>query len=452
MACVVRPGESIRGLSLQGESMLRKMIQPAQMPLTYCEIGLWRVPIAALGTDFMEIIAKGARDVYENIRASRGVVAGSTGIPVGASTTSQGAEQRGLEYRHRPWAGEPGYADADATSDDSHYAPYVSHGTYLIAQSYYDIDWFAMPVSSTSDDLFEEPPKLGPFIRGSSQMSVSDVTSELDTFDSTDGIGALLERVSVLEGSERTWSEYLAANGTPPHMATSIPQPLLVEQGLISPYGSPQLPHVAWQDTQTENFTGSNSQNIQPDNTRHQRILITADTDKDLYYLADEAGLSVAGRTWKRFRTRDMRIWEPSIIIGTALWWKVATEPKDFVHVMDATKFISRQHWGDTGTGDLDESDFIAVSAYRDNVGLAGTVDDTGNLSSDEARVANHLNHYLHGDTFSYPTGGQDFFGTLLSGDEFTYRASFGQASFDANRTVNHKLSARLHIATDLVG
>ncbi len=447
MGALLRPGETVVGASLMGESLMRRAVQRITAPMTYCEVGLWRVPIAALGPDFVQIISNSSDEAYEYFRRSAGQV---LGVPDSTDPVGSGGHLSfGLGTDHRAWAGEVGYADADAQGPSSPYARYISEGTYLIGSTWYDLDWFNMAALGSSADLMDSPPSVGPFIRGAGEMALASGLAGVG--DVGTRIGDIIEHISLISRPDKSWAETLLDMGTPLSRIGSIPEPLMIKQQLLRSLGSTQYANAG-----NRRYTGAGFDDYDPeigsagstDDTHSVVLAASNGTDADeWWHTSDAGGVQPLGTVWDSFSRRDRRIYAPSVLIGTAVWWPVAYESEHQAHRIDATLATSAGHWG--VTPELDEGDFIRVAELRNASGTDIVPDETG--STEATFTVNMLNHYLHGDTFNFPViNAPDGAALAPNYQEFAYRGHFGQLHGAANSSLNHKLSARLHVLSNI--
>ncbi len=256
MGALLRPGETVVGASLMGESLMRRAVQRITAPMTYCEVGLWRVPIAALGPDFVQIISNSSDEAYEYFRRSAGQV---LGVPDSTDPVGSGGHLSfGLGTDHRAWAGEVGYADADAQGPSSPYARYISEGTYLIGSTWYDLDWFNMAALGSSADLMDSPPSVGPFIRGAGEMALASGLAGVG--DVGTRIGDIIEHISLISRPDKSWAETLLDMGTPLSRIGSIPEPLMIKQQLLRSLGSTQ-----YANSGNRRYTGAGFDDYDPE-------------------------------------------------------------------------------------------------------------------------------------------------------------------------------------------
>lgn len=442
MGALVMPGDTVVGASLMGDVMFRRMLQMVSAPLTWSEVGVWRVPLSALGPAFLEIIVNSSDDAYELLQDSEGHL---LGVPLGEfAQGSQGQWFRGLQSDHRAWAGEVGYADADTQELSARYAPYISHATWLIANAFYELDWFrqASGVGSGSTALFDFPPVIGKWIRGASAMRILADAAGVDDISAITSAADLLQYLSLVKRPDMTWSEYLIESGTPLSRVSSIPEPLFIEQRKLRRIGSAQVVN-AGQPNQGIWDPAVRDQGVQGDAT-HNVDFVNNDVDR-MHLIFDGAGVNQFGANFDSFRRRSMRIYEPSILVGTCVWSSIDINSEDMVHRMDATMAINSGHWG--AHSDMDEGDFIRIIQNRDPQGENDEPDDLG--QNNGPSVVNMLNHYMYGDTFIYPLLDAPGENNALS-NEFRYRGAFGRELFAGNLGCNYGLAARMHIMSKI--
>ena len=65
LAAPLRPGEILEGFSIEGDTILKSMVDVSAAPLAWAEIGLWVVPLSTLHPFFLDIILASGEDIAE---------------------------------------------------------------------------------------------------------------------------------------------------------------------------------------------------------------------------------------------------------------------------------------------------------------------------------------------------------------------------------------------------
>lgn len=418
MAAPVRPGEVIVGASLQGEAHFRRAVQLASAPLTYVEVGMWLVPLSTLGEGFLDLIVASPEDTLDIVGEER-----ETGTIASGATGGTLADV--LQLANRPWAGEIGSATTPVDTDTL-YMPYVSRATWDVGSAWYDLE-MGDSIDSTrlTAALYDEPPRVGNFIRSSTGSGVN-AAQALDSENTgLNSISELIENLSLLTKTDRTYAEYLAGFGIPPHKIASMPRPIMTEQRLLRAH-RPAFPS----GVSSENATVTNN----PDATLDSKQINVSGTH-DL--VMDSSGMGMLSTVINRHRRAPVMTYEPSILLGTCVWYALGSNESQYTHHFDMSLMTSGAHWGDVAFGGVDEVDFLKVGTLATRDGGAGQSGEDGQGS---ILAMNMLNLYMFGDRFSNDA------------DEFAYRTIGGPEHLATNQVVNWKLSAQLHILSDLVG
>lgn len=431
MAHPLRPGESLVGVSLQGEAWLRRMVQLHAAPLTWAEVGMWIVPVSSLGDEFIELIVASPEERLDTLGSSDPAAGVGANTVVGAGGHLAGYA---LQARNRPWAGEIGSDTGTGLSPEA-YVPYVSHSTWKVADTWYDVELgdIAGDPDRRTVELYDNPPAVSNFIRSTSLSGIV-FDSGTDDLGQVASITELVERISLLTKTERSFAEYLAGFGINPMRAAAIPRPVFIEQVVCQKHGSAQLPGTIIEgngitEFDTDTISGRLTGGGFPGTGTFDAPMLVADI----------GGLGSLRAKINRFRTRNMFVSEPSVLLGTFVWYGLGSDSGQYTHHMDMAMMTQGAHWGDVAFGGVDETDFLNVADLytQDGNTLAAGADGLTGSS-----VMNLLNLYINGDHFSN------------SLDEFRYRGLTGQEHFlgSGQQTFNGQMSAQLHIATDLVG
>ena len=133
MAAPLRPGETLSHVGIQGESWFAGNVQLPNAPLTYAEVMLSIIPLSALDQVFVDMYSQSAEDVFERTGTH---LAGSGQVIGELTVAEQGHLTPGIQQAGRRWAGEHGGFTSGEGLSASSYMPYVSFGTYKVAQ-----DW-----------------------------------------------------------------------------------------------------------------------------------------------------------------------------------------------------------------------------------------------------------------------------------------------------------------------
>jgi hypothetical protein len=148
---------------------------------------------------------------------------------------------------------------------------------------------------------------------------------------------------------------------------------------------------------------------------------------------------------WNEFRTGSMFIEEPSILLGTHVWWDTTAQVADYGHMFDMTRMVGPGHWGQVQNGGVEETDFLTV---QDLYQRSGDNLQAGSQGESGTNVFNLLNLFLHGDKVSIDASNQ------LADDvnAFIYRTTGGNTYDGENADCTLKTSVQLHVLSDLVG
>lgn len=432
-AAPLRPGETLKGISIVGHSMLRSVVNIQQAPLAWAEMGVWVIPLSALAPFFLEIVTGTGEDVGETSTPITNVGAG---VGTAANPTSgHGHMTPGLQAKARRWAGELGGTSAGNTVPGSQYAPYVSYGTHKVADDWYDRrDTGARQQDPLLHDL---PPHIERFVRGALTSSFDSELVGLDPdVGAATSLADMIEAMFLLTTTEHTYAEYLAAHSVNPRNVASMSRPILLKQGLLQNMNDTSMVFSAHDDA-----TGQGNLENNHAQTEQMSPLLGA-TDRNLHY--DRAAYGVMGHSWTENRRRNLFIEEPSILLGTMTWYPVFAGAGEYSGHFDMTRMTHPGHWGSRIGGGFEEDDFIATQLLYDETGTVLQGGDSSNQTGDA--VFNMLNLFLHGDIASIsPLQGAD------PTSEFRYRQPGGLEWSDRNQGLQTKVSVQLHILSDLV-
>lgn len=437
MAAPLRPGETLAHVGIQGESWFCGNVQFPNAPLTYGEVMLSIIPLSALDQVFVDMYSQSAEDVFEET----GVHLAGSGQVVGELTVAeQGHLTPGIQQTPRRWAGEHGGSTAGEGLTSTSYMPYVSFGTYKVAQDWYDME-------NTNDranvNYYDNPPAISDFIRSATDngFTAGQAGIDPDTTTTTD-LSALLEHLFILSRSEMTYAEILAAHGINPMRVASLSRPVVHTQKLLRPQREPQIvggPVEAGSaalnnDEDDGVFGGFAGHNLS--------VVVSSDTTTSATHQVRPFGALKAD--WSERQSPNVLIEEPSILLGTYVWWNIQANPDQYGHMLDMTRMVGPGQWGQRQNGGVDEEDFLAVQDLytRDGASLqAGSQGESG------SNVFNLLNLFMHGDMYS-ADGTNGLANTV---QPFTYLTAGGQVYDGNNLKTTSKFSVDLHVRTDLV-
>lgn len=420
MVAPVRPGETFVGASLQGVTWLNSIVNAVQAPLMWGEIGLWYIPLPALGDWFQRLISSTGQDAETTTNAVL-----TTNIPIGFAGDPN---EPGAQNFNRPWAGEIAVTGNVGTG----YIPYASRGTYKIGEDWYEI---SQPSDVSEDSRYDNPPFVGPYIRSMGRMK-ADLQGFADPDPSfNQSMAILLSQLHLLTSQERSYAEILAAHGVPPSRAGAMSVPLMLEHGAITPQSDPHFVYAGSNNTVL--VSENNDDAVSPSYEQTMgggRYGTTVQDDSDAGFIYSQRPMASFWKTWNSFRTKPMRIPDFGIIIGTAVQYQEFAGQGDEGHMFDAIGLVNGGMWGDRSAGGVEETDFMHVRSLADRGG-----------GNPEQAILNALNLYLHGDVFN--------FGEIATGNPFAFRDPTGRGFLGNNVTdYTTKLSCQLHILSDLVG
>lgn len=436
MAAPLRPGETLASIDFEMASWVRSVVNLSQRPYLAGQVGFWLCPLSTLHQWFVDLYTSTAQDKMERAVDTQSI---GTGARVADDpTTGHGVYTLGLQRTTRRWAGELGGNSGGTGLAGTEFAPYVSWATYKAAVDWYDL---SMPNSFLFENvnLHDNPPGIGPYIRGALQKGFDAGTDAVDADPSTStSFASLLETLFLLSQPEMTYAEKLAANGGNPFRAGGISQPVGLVDFTFSPQGNPQIV-----SHQTENsvITVGGSTDIGDTVQSHQ---VVTSGPVNLSWVHDRAAYGMLGATARRTMRRNLKIDEPSILLGTVCYWGVTGQADRYGTHFDVTRMTHPGHWGDRSFGGIDEEDFLAVQDIYDAAGVAPQAGGAPDQSGDN-HVFNLLNLYLHGE--------ETAIGPELTGNgEFALLREIGGSSTDGiNASINGHFATRLNVLSDLV-
>lgn len=429
MAAPVRPGEVIRGVHVHGETMTRQILNIQQSPLCFAELGVWLVPLSTLDPFFINLIMGTSWDVAQS--TPTGGTQGSAAQYAGNPTTDQGHTTPGLQAAVRNWAGEVGGVSGGTNGvAGTYYAPYVSWATYKVVD-----DWYQMAQGQTQyqdKNMFDSAPTLRGFIEGAltSNFDVSLGGVDADPSAAT-SLASLIEDMFILTSSEMSYAEYLAAHSINPRRGSvgGLSQPLVLQNQMMRHREGDIVAGYAAVDT--------NRGTAESDDTTQSEDL-SAFTGLSVVH--DRAEYSSLRSSWSTRNPRPVLVEEPSIVLGTHVWWAARPKDDEYCYMFDMTRMTHPGHWGNRSFGGVEEEDFIAAQQLYDSTGTALQAGANDNQSGDA--VFNMLNLYVNGEICCPNQGGED---------EFQFREIGGDPVAGNNATVNGKFLCRLDIESDLV-
>lgn len=429
-AAPLRPGETLEGISVRGRSNIDQLTTLVDLPFMAAELGYWVVPLSTLGPQFIDLLLANAED---------SVSTGNTANPGSAWGNAQGslAEQGhmtpGYQFVSRPWAGEIGGNDgAGVPITGSQYVPYTSHATYAVARAWYELDLGTVDYSD--QDLFDNPPILGQYIQGALRSGFDQGTFGLDPDLSAVSLSEMIERLYLMSQPEYTYAEMLAAHGVDPMKVGGLPQPVMIEQMVLSDQSNGGfLPSGVTDDVAVNQFSSSH-------NALGSLPFTSGGASASL--IAPNSPYGMAGCRWNASRSRGLFITEPSILLGTLVWWTEELQATTYAEHLDMNRMTHPGHWGNVMNGGIEEGDFLAVQGLY---GVDGeTIIDGSQTGQDAAasHVFNLMNLYLKGDTFKNAKDG--------SADRFR-REGFSGVAGTGSHDLTSNLSTQLRIRSDLV-
>jgi len=443
MAHPLRPGETLKSLGIQGQCWFNSLVQFPQLPFMYSEILVTVIPLSALHPAFVEMYTASGEDVFERTGTHLG---GSGQVIANLSPANeQGHLTPGLQQQPRRWAGKIGGVSGGSGLSATSYMPYVSFATYKAATDWYDLD-------NTNDpqnvNWFDNPPLVSDWIRSSTTNGFTrgDAGVDLDVDAATDlTLSDLVERLYIMSRSEMTYAEILAAHGVNPKKAGGLSLPVLHRQRFLKPQSNPQIVGGGIE-------SGSAALNNAEDNAisggfagHDLSSVISPDTTSSALHNVRPFGAVKADFDDRANLRKGIFIEEPSILLGTTVWYQVGMAVNEYGYMFDMTRMVGPGHWGQVQNGGIDEDDFLTVQELYQRSGdnlQAGVQGETG------VNVFNMLGLFLHGDqTAIDATNG-------LADDVNTtgFYTAGGNQYAGNNVTCDTKLSIDIGIMSDLVG
>jgi hypothetical protein len=461
MAAPLRPNETLVGLRVNGGAWLNKLVKIGIHVPIGIEIGIWKVPLSALGDEFRDLVIHDAEDAH---------VLGTFTPNSARSVRAPGpvAEQGHLDgtplgTKERAWAGEIGMGlNTPQGEEDARYARWVSASTWEIGRTFYDLE---MGDNAQLDNahrdsftLHDEPPKISDMIRGATYSGVT-AADNPDTTPATapwfNSVSAWAEVLSLMVKPDQTYREYLESFGVNPNRVDSIPEPILYKRMMLQERGGTVSWHMGG------NYISTDQGNTIGDQQDYQRRIIAAGgeywddvgnyvrdmqptvlTDTEDYgttWAGDGIGTMRLGRNFRLKRRRRILADEPSVILGCFAWSPVMHTDDMYVHHMDMSQMMHAAHWG-VPFGGIDEADFLQANELRGRGGDAPQIAHDTNEAG--VRAFNMLNLYLNGDSF------------VNVGDRFAWYGAvdtYDEAVTQTNLFVDANLMTQLAIATDMV-
>jgi hypothetical protein len=419
----MRPGETLTHVDLFGELWHNSLVNLALAPMCYFQVGLWFVPLSAYGPGFKALFTTDAEDIAQRGAAGADLAgtAGDATFPAG--TSQQRLTTAGYQQVPRQWAGEIGN-----TGDlPSSYVPWVSHGSYIIADNYYGLD---TTLDFRDTNLLQNPPFVEPYIRGATIMGHDLSTGGIDPDPSAEtSLTQMLESLYLLQTPTRSFNEILQGFGVDPRDAEGMPVPIMVEDYILESeiagplYGVSDTVVDAAEDEGVAAGWGASNFGGVPTTSAVDGLVYSV---RPMGYLRKKIGAR---------RSRMVTADTFGMLIGTVTPFVVNGTQGDFGHMFDATRMLNLGHWGDPSFGGIDEIDFMTVQ----DLYARDAVTETGGQEA-----FNLLNLFLHGDVFTEHAQN--------SVDAFAFRGPGGDPFSNANVNFTVKLSAGWHIRTDLVG
>lgn len=417
MCAPVRPGETFVGASIQGETWLNSVINAVQAPMMWAEVGLWYIPLPALGDWMTRMLTNTGDDVEDQ---STGTTSSGSSIDYADSPN-----EPGLQIGNRPWAGETG--DAAVGDLGAAYMPYVSRGTFKVAEDWYGVN---NERGVATDTRYDAPPIVDNGVSSASRKRADLQGFGDDNPSTSQSFATMLEDLSLLTKGEFTYAEYLAAHGVNPRHSSSISQPMLIENGAITardPKFAVGLMESNVLDNQdNDDYAGQVGAGL---------FGLNATQDVNAGFVYGQKPMASYMKRWNTYRTKAFHFDAPGVLLGTVVPYVELAGQTDGGSYFDAVRMTSGGHWGDRSFGGVEETDFLAVRDYFPRDGI-----------QDDQSIWNFLNTYINGDNFGY--------GEIAAGNPFAFRdvTGRGYTTTGQTRDVTTKLSCQLHILSDLVG
>lgn len=468
MVAPLRPGETLIGLRMRARSMLNRVVMPAVSPPIEVEYAVWKVPVRSIGAFFVDMFVNDPNDIGS-------IEVGTMGLPEIAPLpiNEQGPRSHTpLQVRDRLWAGENGQQDGEVSiAPAAAYAPYVSQGIWHIARSWYALESMettladsseigSLPQASTVDsaNLHQNPPKIGRLIRTTLSSGIG-VGGNSDATPTTLSLTDWAMRLSVLDNANRSWPEYLKAQGVDPNRIESMPEPILMQRRLLEPFGSPQVAFGAAPTNVNYVMTGINRRNGYYAGG-DQSIVNAGAASGGLF--GHFTGMTGMGTKIDQTRGKRSFIEEPSLLIGTMMFRPYDFDQRSGAHVFDAVYMINSGVWGDSTGNGVDERDMILSRAIdrANEQATGGTIGSPTGFQNDYGQTSPHafnfLNLYLNGDTYcNAPSELNRFRPPLTPNVAGANLDAYGTVQYVHADPVNLRLNTfgdvRFGVATDLV-
>lgn len=453
MAAPVLPGESLVGMSLRGDSIMRALTMVAQSPLCYADLAYWYIPLSALDRFFVEMYAASGEDKVE---AGATTLLNPTSSILNAPNpvSDQGHTTPGLQATVREWAGEIGGQDgSDNRVQGSEYLPLVSWATWKVASDWYDLGVLGSRWGDS--DLFDSPPLVERYIRSATSSHFTLGAGALDDIttgggDNIDNLSQIVEKMFLLAQPEMTYPEILAAAGVNVMRNGGI-------GGLALPIMHQQ--HVIRQQAAGNVMFGKTDTDLSRDSVLSgssgaatQIAPVPNDPDGASFFYQRSA-VGHLSCNWSENRRRNLFIEEPGIILGTICWYSLLNQDSEYAHMFDITRMTGPGHWGRPSPGGVDEEDFVKRDQLYDRLGTglqAGAdIGAIGNQTGDA--VLNMLNLYLNGDVSSTGLAQAATPDQPDPGGQYRFFDPMGDIHDSRNSSINHRLSTQLHVLSPLV-
>jgi hypothetical protein len=461
MAAPLRPNETLVGLRVTGGSWFNRLVKVGFHVPIGIEIGIWKVPLSALGDEFRDLVIHDAEDAA--VQGSFTVQSARTVRAPGPVAEQGHLDGTPLGTKGRQWAGEIGMGlNTPQGGGDARYARWVSASTWEIGRTFYDLE---MGDNAQLDNahrdsftLHDDPPKISDMIRGATYSGVT-AADHPDAVPQTapwsQSVSAWAEILSLMVKPDQTYREYLESFGVNPNRVDSIPEPIVYKRMMLQERGGTQSWHMGG------NYISEDQGNTLGDVEDYQRRIIAyaGEYDDDLgnyvrdmeptvstttedfgtTFAGDAVGVMRLGRNYRIKRKRRILADEPSVLLGCFAWSPMMYLDSQFVHHLDMSQMMHAAHWG-VPFGGIDEADFLQANELRDRTGAAPQIPH--DAVEPGIRAFNMLNLYLNGDSF---VNVGDRFGWY--GPMDTYDESINLAT----RFVDSNLMTQLAIATDMV-
>ncbi len=412
----IRPGEVLDSVSLVGNIWYNSLVDLVAAPMTYAEVAVWYIPLHAYGAEFTALFTTDAEDsVQRGTFGDIDGIAGDVNNPLAEGHIMAG----GASQANRPWAGESG---AGGASPGSTYVPWVSHGSYIVGDTYYGLD---TTLDFRDSQLLANPPFVSEFVRGATLSSFS-IGTGIDADPSVEtSLTNMIENLFQLSTPDRTFPEILAGFGVDPRRSAGMPVPILTEQYLLN--GEPHTMHG--QSPDVNSFSGDGDF-FHWTGTQYG---LNATSDPDGGHIYHRRPLGFLNTQVNINRKRGIRADTFGILMATVVPYGIFGDQGSYGHIFDTTRMTNLGHWGDPSFGGIEELDFI-------------TVQDLYNRAADSnasQQAINLLNLLMHGDVFAEHGNNSDQFG---------YRGAGNTQNEGIDNAFTTKISTQFNIRTDLFG